>query len=175
MTTKGEKFATLGKTRQYIRQRVTKIYQQVTTPPGENLDAVKRATYRENLVNFRTQLSSLDQEIFSYFDEKDEENSNRIKTMEEYEEKIQEALSKLEVSSTPPVFELAEINNKVKLPNLELPTFSNGKSESLSSFFFTFESIMNKYKMTSYEKFLYLKMQLLGSAKLIVESLDIQE
>ena len=67
------------------------------------------------------------------------------------------------------------INQKLKLPQVPLPEFSNGKNESLKKFLRAFEAIISKHNLTSYEKFIYLQKQLSGGPRMIVDSLDVDQ
>ena len=63
-------------------------------------------------------------------------------------------------------------SRRLDLPKIQLPTFSNGKNESYRKFINQFESIVNKHRLNSYEKFVYLRGQLDGGPKSLVDSLD---
>ena len=63
--------------------------------------------------------------------------------------------------------------NKIKLPQLPLPTYAHKEGESLNTFFATFESIVDKYGVTDYEKFVFLQGQLSGEPLNLIKSLDI--
>lgn len=63
--------------------------------------------------------------------------------------------------------------NKLKLPELPLPTYSNSKNETLASFLNSFHSVIAVYNLSSYEKFVFLKKQLRAEPLLLVQSLDI--
>lgn len=65
-------------------------------------------------------------------------------------------------------------NHKVTLPKIELPMF-DGKPESYNKFILSFENLISKYNLSSYEKFSYLSQQLTGSAKIIIESLSLND
>lgn len=62
--------------------------------------------------------------------------------------------------------------HKVTLPNIELPSF-DGKPELFNKFINSFENLISKYNLSSFEKFSYLFKQLSGPAKKIVESLSL--
>ena len=53
------------------------------------------------------------------------------------------------------------INNHLKLPQLPLPRYGHNKGEDLNLFFTNFESILDRYKLGDYEKFMLLMNQLL--------------
>ena len=63
------------------------------------------------------------------------------------------------------------VKNKLKLPEIPLPTFSNKEGENLIQFFLNFESIILKYTLSDYERFIYLEKQLFGDALTLIKSL----
>ena len=62
--------------------------------------------------------------------------------------------------------------NKLKLPDIPLPTYGHEKDETLTHFFQGFESIIDKHNLTVFEKFIYLKNQLRGEALALINSLS---
>ena len=67
------------------------------------------------------------------------------------------------------------VNQPVGLPNLELPQLElpkfNGKPERYSSFMKSLEDILNKFNLTEFERYSYLRQQVSGPARQIVNSL----
>ena len=61
---------------------------------------------------------------------------------------------------------------KISLPKLELPVF-DGTPGKYSKFISQFEGILNKFNISSFEKFSYLEKQLKGPAKDLINSLSI--
>ena len=47
--------------------------------------------------------------------------------------------------------------NKLKLPELPLPSFSNNEGERLIQFFINFEAIIDKYDLSNFERYIYLE------------------
>ena len=64
---------------------------------------------------------------------------------------------------------------RFKLPEVPLPEFGNRKGDNLAKFLNSFESIVNKNRLSSYEKFVYLQKQLSGGPKVLIDSLDVAE
>ena len=56
-----------------------------------------------------------------------------------------------------------------------MPEFSNEKGESLEKFLYSFEAILNKHKLSPYEKFVYLKGQVRKAPFTLIDSLDISD
>lgn len=61
---------------------------------------------------------------------------------------------------------------KLKLPEIPLPKFSNAPHETLVEFIDNFESVINKYELSDYEKFVYVKRQLGGEPLILINSLS---
>ena len=63
--------------------------------------------------------------------------------------------------------------NKLKLPQLPLPTYSHKEGEDLHKFFLNFENIMGKYNLSDFDRFIFLQEQLSGAPLTLIKSLDI--
>ena len=96
-----------------------------------------------------------------------------------YNDRILDALALLsqnsDESSNSEYSESQVGSNKVKLPVISLPEFSNEKGESLEKFLYSFEAILNKHKLSPYEKFVYLKGQVRKAPFTLIDSLDISD
>lgn len=62
--------------------------------------------------------------------------------------------------------------NKLRLPEIPLPMFSNAQDETLNHFLENFNNILSKYELSDYEKFVYLKRQLKGEPLTLIGSLS---
>jgi len=62
------------------------------------------------------------------------------------------------------------LKSKLRLPDIELPGFDNNP-ENYTKFINDIEKILEKFELTEYEKFSYLKKQLSGPAREIVDSI----
>ena len=92
---------------------------------------------------------------------------------EQYKDKVHDAINKLtlKLKDFQPV---AMSNNQSRgtpfnLPPTQLPKF-DGTPEKLESFLYQFEMIVNKFNITSHEKYTYLLQNVTGIAREIVES-----
>ena len=63
--------------------------------------------------------------------------------------------------------------NRLKLPQIPLPSYAHKEGEDLHKFFSNFENIVQKYGLTDYERFIYLQGQLSGEPLMLIRSLDI--
>ena len=63
-------------------------------------------------------------------------------------------------------------STKAKLPKVDLPYFS-GAIDEFDRFMTTFDTLISKHGLTSYEKYIYLKGQLSGSPRLLIDSLPL--
>ena len=66
----------------------------------------------------------------------------------------------------------SNVSNQLKLPQLPLPEYGKLKGESLDKFFRNFEVIIDKYGLSSYEKFVFLMKQLHNEPLTLVRSLQ---
>ena len=64
-------------------------------------------------------------------------------------------------------------SSKLKLPQVQLPSYGHKEGEDLSNFFLNFENILAKNKFSDYEKFVYLQNQLNGEPLSLIKSLDV--
>lgn len=89
---------------------------------------------------------------------------NRLKTMQTVE--------------LPPALSVPEDDphrrHKISLPKLELPTF-DGSPEKYHRFITSFDSLISKYNLSTFEKYSYLKAQVSGSAKVLLESIALED
>ena len=104
---------------------------------------------------------------------------------DEYEDKISSYLHKIQnkiqadqgrietsrVSTRDEYVDLSRPDGQIKLPQLPLPVYSHAPGESLENFFANFESIIDKYNLSPFSRFVYLQRQLKGEALMLVNSL----
>lgn len=64
------------------------------------------------------------------------------------------------------------IVNKISIPQLPLPTYGHTEGEDLTKFFAEFEQIVNKYSLSEFERYVYLKNQVSNEPAILLESLD---
>ena len=185
-----ETLANLSARRGYVRQKITKLFTRV----NESFSTWSRHEISMHLLkckDLRTEITALDDEIFSIcISNKMPENelSERSSFDENYTDKLLSIMSLLESpveqnieaanhtfdSSMPRMGETFS-GNKLKLPQVELPFFGNKKGENLSKFLKTFEAIVEKHKLSSFEKFVHLQKQLSNAPKILVDSLDVDQ
>jgi hypothetical protein len=166
----------LVKTRQYVRQRVTKIYNTVNND-FPTIDDSKRVILIERLKSLRGELKDLDRRVFACLLSSGAEESELQQKLDEdesYEDKIYIRLCKLQENtnlsptsgvpnhSVPQVLQ----QQRLQLPEVALLTYSNRKEKNLEKFFYNFESIVGRHLLSDYEKFLYIKNQLSGAHSL---------
>ena len=61
----------------------------------------------------------------------------------------------------------------LKRPTAPLPNFNSAEGENLEAFFQNFETTVNRYNYSGYDKFLLLKQQIKGRALILLNSLEI--
>ena len=180
MASAADRLVELSRSRKYLRQRVTRI-SNIVEGGNVNLTPSKRQSYTEILNSIRHELPLVNREIYSITKEEDDDTDDdqAFDAEEAYEERIIYTLQclreiendhlPLQGNGDPHRF------NKLKLPEVNLPEFSNDKNDNLERFFYSFESIIGKHSLSSYEKFVYLKGQLKKAPLTLIESLDIDD
>lgn len=159
------------KDRKYARARITRIHNLRI----ESLSEEKRAEYYDTMLELKSEITEINRQIHQNLPE--DANLESILGEEDiYSGKISEVLRKLKpIPVAIPVRSDNSIineSNKLKLPTISLPEFSNDKKESLERFIYAFESIVNKHNLSEYEKFIYLKGQLRKGPLTLTNSLD---
>lgn len=172
------------RTRQYTRQRVTKLCTKISLE-FETLNTFQRNAYVDRLYVLRSTLSALDQAILDICleEEKTEEQLDILaKDEDHYEELFADTLSRLKTDHAENNAESNVVQNvrsqgthKLKLPQVSFPKFSNAKGENLQKFLKEFESTISTHNLTSYVKFTYLKDQLGGAPRMMINSLSVTE
>ena len=173
--------AFLVKSRGYKRAQVTKLNDKVNGRLAE-LSEEEKFNSLSKLEQLSFDLRKLNDEIHSIKfkdDTDDAELENCLEECDHYDELIVESVNTLKrglaVNSDNVPITDRTLSNRLKLPEVPLPEYSNGKSETLDYFLRTFTSIVEKHSLSSYEKFVLLKNQLKGEPLYLVNSLDVAE
>ena len=178
---------TIKKTRQYHRQKVTKLCNKVDKELP-NITYYERLDYLDRLQNCKLTLNDLNEQVLHKSIEEELSDKNMdvlIDDDEEYDNKISSAIVQLnslnltqtnnDNSNNNNNSTTGNDRNKLKLPQVPLPKFANKKGESLHKFIRSFEAIVDKHSLTSYEKFIYLRNQLSDGPRILIESLDVDQ
>ena len=172
------------KQRSYKRQSVTKTINSIE---NKLPDAENDLKFNINKLKcLKLELISLNESIQSSLLRKkklgDKDFNDFCALCETYDDNIERTLcaltSKLEevlhpsnfISGNAPPQTSNSSLPRLKIPELKLPTF-DGKPEKYKSFIVSLELVLGKFNLTDYEKYLYLKQQVTGPAKEIIESL----
>jgi len=167
--------------RQYLRSSVTSRFNR--RDAFNNLSDVERSAVKSKLTDQSEQLKALDSKIQNIkwantenFDGLDEE----LQQCEGYQDKIFTCLASLSAANPPnprsPPVSMNPIDaarSLLKSPTAPLPTYSGIESEDLTRFISQFEETISRFNYPSYDKFLLLKQQLSGRARILVDSLEI--
>ena len=168
-----------------IRTDITKTHNKLLDSPDSfSLDDCKAQLLR--LTDIQTDLKLLDDNLFDEVVTIGDENliAAEYSASEGYRAKLFLCISKLGDMVHPPaaVANAAEpnvsirehgSNNRLKLPQIPLPTYSHKDGEDLHKFFLNLENILEKYNLSDYETFIFLQGQLSGEPLNLVKSLDI--
>ena len=174
----------LIRSRGYLRTQVTKLYDKISNPQVTytSIDKLgflaKLDGYELDLKKFNTEISSL----LWKKNKKDEDLNAEFESCESYTQKIIDSrtainyqLNERESIQNNQDDHIANSNyrfGKLKLPDVPLPEYSHSKGETLQEFIQAFEGIINKYQLSSYEKYVYLKRQLRKEPLTLIASLS---
>ena len=174
--------ALLKNNRKYVRQTVTRKHNQLL----ENISDLPLQNCKQLLGTFKgfqERLSFLNEKVGTTLLQIDENYNLEIEqlTGEEYDEKVYDGINMLEQRITvnnpnngvnnPNSQNAHSSRNKLKLPELPLPNFSNKEGESLIQFFINFEAIIDKYDLSDFERYIYLEKQLSDEPLILIKSL----
>ena len=175
----------LKRARGFVRTKITKLFNKCEEEADE-LSPELRNLYLENCKSLFSEISDYNKQIFQFnvsTNMSDEDFNNSLLEEESYTEKLGLAMAALGSgvsNGTPDVSPNGvtgdtsfSIRNRIKLPQVPLPKYSNGVGENLNKFFRSFEAIVDKHRLASYEKFVYLREQLSEAPKILIDSLDV--
>ena len=165
------------------RQSVTKTISSLENKAPSNINELKFAI--KKLTSLRAELDKLNSEIEVHMLSNSSLSGNDYEkftdTNDGYSDRIDLKLCELEGNLEQMVRPAVRaspqnsVNQPVGLPNLELPQLElpkfNGKPERYSSFMKSLEDILNKFNLTEFERYSYLRQQVSGPARQIVNSL----
>ena len=188
------KLDVLIKKRGFVRQKITKLCNKVERELAD-MSTEFRALNLDKSNLMQIEIIGLDKEIFDLCMElgySDEDLGEFSSDDETYTDKLLLTITRIKtinasMVSNPSVIGNSNhagssqglstnvMSNKLKLPQVPLPEFRNGKGENLKTFIRSFESIIDKHNLTSYEKYVYLRKQLSNAPLVLVDSLDVDE
>ena len=170
--------------RKYLRSKVTRIVTRLNNDlPHLTLSDLIES--HDDVLSMQNKLSNMNADIskglFIHVQDRtklDEELEN----CDNYEDKLRritrkikdriDSLQNIPIQNPVNVAGPSLMNLKLKLPELPLPEFSNARDESLDKFFDNFENVINKYSLSSYEKFIFLSKQLHEKPLILIKSLE---
>jgi len=183
-----EELRVLTKSRQYVRQRLSKLCQKVLSQVS-TFNRQQRNLHIDTLSSIREELKDLNKSMFPLYIKNcfaDDKIDSLVDEEEIYDDKVLQALSLLRTEDNSSAVPASVVqatgnssnssgNRNLKLPRLPLPVFSNEPHQSFSKFLRSFESIVDKQGVTGYEKFAYLKDQLSKGPRSLIDSLDVEQ
>ena len=177
-----DEFAILKKSRQYLRQRITKVVNAISSELP-NISQYDRLQNIDKLQAFKKELDDLNKSIFPLYIKSqipEESVDSEILTEQDHDDKILQTITALKSNPNlgqqtfqSPISDGTK--NNLTLPKVPLPQFSNSETDDLQKFFRSFEFIISKHNLTSYEKFIYLRNQITGSPRALIDSIDVQQ
>jgi len=169
--------------RKLTRAEITRIANNVES----NLPSLSREEKMQTMVRLRTLQESIreqDQNILDALCTEDAAENvleSEYEMCAEYARKITASIIELETALKPAgnvqVGPVAQdpCRSQLKLPQIPFPEYSHKEGEDLNKFLANFETIVAKYNLTSYEKFIFLQRQLKGAPHVLIQSLEIRE
>ena len=177
----------LVKARGCVRRRLTKLGTEIRSQLG-SLVGHEQEDYICHLISLRKDLKDFDNKIEALLVKLDYDDDFLDVEMAECDQCRANVLELLTLlKNTNPVedngntLEQTDVRHdneeysKLELPKISLPTFCNGKDESFRKFIIGFESIINKHRLTSYEKCIYLKDQLSMNPRTLLDSFNAEQ
>jgi hypothetical protein len=178
-----EELQFLKESRNYLRSKVTrKCY--VGDQSAETFTNPQRRDEVSELKDLRSKLDFANDKVSKGFwihEKRDEKLQRELEDCDTYDARIVQSIRLLEAglqSAAHPAGPADVHNNayrasnQLKLPQLPLPVYSHAKGESLDKFLRKFENIMEKYNLTSYEKYVFLEKQLTKEPLTLISSLE---
>ena len=157
-----------------------------------NFSEIETSIAIEELKEFKSKLETFDTDIHRLMHKlsvKVDELNNDYDTWDNYEENLQEVLGLLQghlagrvsptaaaatgMPNTPVSLGTGTPTppGQIKLPQVPLPEYNHAEGESFEHFITNFESVLDKYNISNFEKYVYLERQLKGEALLLIRSL----
>ena len=167
--------------RKYVRGDATRISSKIETDlPTLSTEDKSRLVCRIEKVS--ADLEKLNEKIFTgLYKEKTSEELIQAEydTCADYDETLASCLNKLRhiipvVEDGSPQPPRGGENNRtsLKLPHVPLPEYSHRDGEDLQKFLTNFENVIEKYRLSSYEKYVYLQRQLSNEPLTLIKSLE---
>ena len=178
-----EDYKTLIRTRKFLRCDVTRTFNKIMEGPDSiPVDDIEATILRLN--ELQVTVNELNRDVMKCLvqeDRTDDDINREYDLANEYKNKLLKSITilKSRVSVlTAPVHSNTGNNElpnarKLKLPQIQLPTYGHKDGEDLNTFFMNFDNIVNKYNLADNEKFIYLQGQLSGDPLNLIKSLDI--
>ena len=173
---------TLVQRRAVKRANISKTLNKLVSDPPNT--PVEINFYKQKLHSLLSETCVFDNQIEEYMISNElwseGEHLRQAEISETYSDKVQMAVLELEslLNVPTPVTNVPFVNNhnsntlpKLKLPQIEFPTF-DGRPEKFRRFIDSLECILDKFNLTSFEKYSYLLQQLSGPPRTIVESVS---
>jgi len=168
-----EEYKAHCKVRTYLRAKVTRLNNKITDIIAGDVSKLSTRDKNSLIDDFKKvkfDIDTANQSVHSVIPD-DVDLQKLMDDEEHYDNTIRDCLGVLcsiPQDALPP----PSTHNKLKLPDVELPIFSNDKSDNLEKFFYAFESIINKHALSEYEKFIYLKGQVRKGPEALINSLE---
>ena len=158
----------------------------------ENLTKFELDSAITELSEIKSKLDSLDSDIhrlmhkakitekdmlteYSRCDEYEEHVRSTLCDLREVQAVQSEAVAAAAVAAREPSGDASVSAGQIKLPQIPLPEYNHADGDSFENFISNFEDVLNKYKISNFEKYVYLERQVKGEALTLIKSLRGEE
>ena len=171
--------------RAYIRTRITNLDKRVKEEI-KNITKNKCYQFYQRATTLKSEIDTVNKSLLGIYCKLEltqAQLKKQLDSVEKYDDTLSDLLADINLKLSeldPPTssnqssgsHSANPANRKLRLPEIPLPTFSNHKHESYRNFRRSFEGVISKHDLTSYEKFVYLRNQLSKGPRKLVDSLD---
>lgn len=173
-------------TRKHVRTKITKKFNMLsalTTKLSVTSVKAELTLIKELKIKIESLNESISKLVWSEHGE-GEIFVEELESCDPYEETVIKMIKLLEnmeledaslvnnSNQQPLIKEAFRVSNQLKLPQLPLPEYSRAEGQNLELFFNNFEAIINKYALSEYEKFVFLRKQVSCEPLKLMDSLQ---
>ena len=185
---KPEQFLFFKENRKHVRSKITRKYNEINSSI-DSLDHKTCIDYLSELKHLSQKINSSNEQVSSAIWQHVTERTllnSELDEIDQYDDKLRSSIGLIEdkLSSIQNGIQARGEPNirhsqgegsnpavRLRLPEIPLPTFGNNEGENLKLFFDNLEDIINKYALSSHERFGLLEKQLRNDPFVLIGSL----
>lgn len=182
-SSEGEELQYVKSQRKYYRTKATKLCNNIESNYA-NLSLQDKFQLKDDLNDVKDKLNFYNNNVSKLLWKvmrTEDEIFDEMKMCDSYDDKLLQLIRRLgeTTSSAVPTQSVSagnssnvSVSTQLKLPQIPLPEFSNAKGEALEQFIAAFESVVVKYNLNQFEKFVFLERQLRNEPLMLIKSLS---